>query len=519
MSDSEAAPTDDRAFPLSAEHESTLRTLAADALERSFTILMRERVIPRSRYRPWIAAGRDYEGYAAESEGPLSKALEAALPDRFRRIPLDVTMDYPWGYGHALLQAAVAAATQADEPYEVSSPSVQAVIDEFINKVQSTPATTALQVVTDVDVAGSRADPEDPAPVGQTLRIAGVDIVRVDANAEPYIERELRSAGYDVDREYVVSWPGPASLLVARVAEPTSLDVRFREAQRRLRNVVTAVRLSTGASASPLVTIEGEPGNVRSMHPLIRPHRMGSMSMRLAHRPVSLTADHVVGLEALATRIDEWLGQDELATSPLLLAVGRLNRSFDRSSSTAADIVIDVSTGLEAALSGTDAADVGLRLRVRAADLLATDDDPGEVIYEDVKALYEIRSAVIHGSIRTAHTFSRAIGRVSSTKRGTYPNEQLELALDRWRDLLRRAILARAALSADPAPWPLSASIDVDRPLRSEAERSRWRRHIHDYWSDVGLASALLPAARMQLPMSLAREAVDGATPDATSGA
>ena len=48
-------------------------------------------------------------------------------------------------------------------------------------------------------------------------------------------------------------------------------------------------------------------------------------------------------------------------------------------------IVTDLSIGLEAALSGTDGSDVSRRSR--AADLLATDDDPADFIYEDVKAL------------------------------------------------------------------------------------------------------------------------------------
>ena len=378
-------------FPLSPEHESDLRTLAENALRQSFEVLARERVIPRSEYRPWIQVGRDYFGHAVEREGPLSQALEAAIPDRFVRVPIDVTMDYPWGYGHALLEAVVASATIAGEPYDVSSPSVREVVDEFIEKIQATPATTVLQVATDIDVASNPAGQIAPTPLGEALRVADVDIIRVGAGPETYIEQELCSAGYEVQRGDVVSWPGPTSLLVARVAEAVSFDARSRKARRRLRNVMTALRLATGVSVYPLVTIEGEPGSVRSSHPHIEPHV--PRWMRLAHRPVALGAGDVAGLEVLCCHVDKWLGGDDLKTNPLLLAIGRLNRSMDGPSTTVADIVVDLSIGLEATLSGTDASDVSLRLRVRAADLLATADDPGDIIYDDVKALYGLRSA------------------------------------------------------------------------------------------------------------------------------
>lgn len=489
-----------RRFPLSPDHEATLRTLAEDALRQAFTILAQERVIPRPRHRPWIQGGRDYFGQDISGGGPLPEALETALPDRFIREHIDETMDYPWGYGFALVEAAVAAATISDEPYDVSSPSTRHVVDEFIEKIQAPPATTSLQLVTDIDVASDQGSETERARLGTTVQVAGVDIIRVDASAEGYIERELPSAGYEVEREQVVSYPGPASLLVARVAEAISINARARKVRRRLRNVITAVRLASGASASPLVTIDGEPGQVRSTSPRIQPHV--PRSMRLAHRSVALGAGHVAGLEVLCSLVDEWLGGDELETNPLLLAIGRLNRSLDGPSTSVADIAVDLSIGLEAALAGADTSDVSLRLRVRAADLLATPDDPGDVIYEDVKLLYELRSAIIHGKILKPGALTKSIGRVSSAARTNFAREQVELAIDRWRDLLRRAILVRAALAAEESLWPLKGSGDIDRMLRTESKRLAWLAHIRSYWADAGLASSLAPVPPLRLTLS-----------------
>ena len=227
---------------------------------------------------------------------------------------------------------------------------------------------------------------------------------------------------------------------------------------------------------------------------------------RLAHRPAALATGDVAGLDVLCGRVDEWLGGDDLETSPLLLAIGRLNRSMDGPSTSVADIVTDLSIGLEAALSGTDRSDVSLRLRSRAADLLATDDDPADLIYEDVKALYGLRSGIIHGSVLTPSALGKSIRRVSTASSVSLPGVQVALALDRGRDLLRRAILARAALAAEESLWPLDDDVDVDRVLRTEPQRAAWRAHIRDYWDSVGLAAAVAPAPPLQLAFPHAKD-------------
>ena len=224
--------------------------------------------------------------------------------------------------------------------------------------------------------------------------------------------------------------------------------------------------------------------------------------MRLAHRPVALVASDVAGIEVLCSRVDEWLGDNDLETNPLRLAIGRLNRSMDGPSTVVADIVTDLSIGLEATLSGTDTSEVGLRLRVRAADLLATAGDPGNIIYDDMKSLYELRSKIVHGSVLKPGTLTKLIGKVRCATNSSYPSEQVEFALDRWRDLLRRAILARAALAAESSLWPLEKSVDVDRVLRTESQRDTWRDHIRCYWADAGLDSALGPVPPLQLSLS-----------------
>lgn len=107
-------------FVLTADDEAQIRHAARDTLSWSFARLVEERVLPRSRHRPWIRKAYDYFGDAVErSEGPLAQTLQTALPKRFDLRHRSI--DLPW-YASGLLEAAVAAATLADEPYAPSLP-------------------------------------------------------------------------------------------------------------------------------------------------------------------------------------------------------------------------------------------------------------------------------------------------------------------------------------------------------------------------------------------------------------
>src|SRR6266545_6474377 len=109
-------------YPLAQEAAARIRRIAEDVLRHAFPVLVRERVLPRSSYRPWIRMAKDYYGHAV-SDGELAEVLKLELPQRFaEKIP---SADYQWGYGGALVEAAVAAATLADDPYDVGSASGQ----------------------------------------------------------------------------------------------------------------------------------------------------------------------------------------------------------------------------------------------------------------------------------------------------------------------------------------------------------------------------------------------------------
>lgn len=489
----------ERSFPLAPEQTRRIRAVAEEVLRRSLPTLTEERVIPRSRYRPWIRMAKDYFGHAV-SDSDLAQVLESELPQRFpKNMP---SIDYPWAYGGPLVEAAVAAATLADEPYEISSPSVQQVIDEFINKMQATPRATVLLVVTDIDVEHAPVPQGYEDRLGESIRIADVRVVRVENKPERFIELELPSAGYDVERDDAVTSPGPAALLVATVDSAVDLDARLATARSRVAQLLAAVRLATGTTARALVMAEGEPDRVHRYGPVITPLRQPWF--RYGHRPVTLGTDDVTPIEGLAALLGAFGGGTGQST-PIRLALGRFGRSLDETATSLPDQAVDLAVGLEAALAGRESTEVGLRLRLRAAQLLPTETDSPQQIYADVGGLYSLRSTIVHGAVLTEQSVEKAIRRVTGASRGRGAAEAYALALDRWRDLLRRAILARIALESAAVPWPIAArgraQLDVDHHLASDEERAEWKRHIRDYWTQRGLPNAVERASDLRLSL------------------
>lgn len=120
--------------------------------------------------------------------------------------------------------------------------------------------------------------------------------------------------------------------------------------------------------------------------------------------------------------------------------------------------IVDLATALEAALSGTDKSDVTLRICTRAAIILSSDTDPAPAIFADIKALYDLRSSLVHGAIITQKQLEKCLVAVSTVPAAgdCTPRTRNEQLIDRPRDLVRRSILMRLLLNSD-GRWPLCA--------------------------------------------------------------
>lgn len=486
---------DKRQYRLDAAAEEQIRDATINILRHSFQALTEDRVLPRPRHSPWIQVGRDYFGDTVRGHGEqLGKILEESLPARFEMHGGDY-VDLPWNYAYSVLEAAIAAATTAGEPYSVASTSVEDVVNQFITKLQEVPRTTVLKVAADIDVV-EYADPRSQ----KSIEIAGVRVISVGNLAERFIEQELPSAGHEVDSAHrIPAYHGPISLLVSTIAAADDYGDRVKVARKRIDEFISAVRLASASTMHAVMDIEGDPDFVRSTHPHIT--QQPSWGFRLAYRPVTLSEAAGPGLSRLASLVSSWTGQGEWI--PVGIAASRLNRSLDGHVPGLIDQVVDLAIGMEAALTGTDHTEVALRLRTRAADLLATDDDPPDSIYRDVKTLYDLRSTFVHGGSIRGKGLGKAISSVARTTETRFFAEKYLLALDRWRDLLRRAILARIALTTARVPWDAGGSprqrLDVDQLLLRDGEREAWRQHIRDFWDWQGLPNAFRTASPARL--------------------
>ena len=171
--------------------------------------------------------------------------------------------------------------------------------------------------------------------------------------------------------------------------------------------------------------------------------------------------------------------------------------------------LVDLATALEAILASgeTETEGLTLRLRSRAAALLAADGDPASAVFSDVGLLYGLRSTLVHGGQIKQKDLRRDLGKISTMPKGA-PEHRFGVAtgyaVDRVRGLVRRAILARLCLAAQPDQvWPFSGSIAVDALLSDDETRGRWRANWRAKVRALGVEASANPP----------REAVDFLTP------
>jgi hypothetical protein len=154
------------------------------------------------------------------------------------------------------------------------------------------------------------------------------------------------------------------------------------------------------------------------------------------------------------------------------------------------DVVLDLAMALEACLIPGTKEEIGLTLKTRAAHLLGRNDEERDAIFCDIADLYQLRSDLIHGNAK----FNRTPAKLFEARGFTqlFVDDQMKVLLDRWRDIVRRAICARLLL-ADV--WPLVGdNTSVDRFLVRNDTREAWCQQLVGKAADLGLPLLVNPA-------------------------
>ena len=461
--------------------------VSLDAAARAFLaaalrVLQSENVLPRPVFNQFLRGGRDY---IVDSITCLREfaAFEDAIADchpRFRQETSHLNRDSTYGYALSFVEAFVAEATLNGEDLSSESPSVETCLNSLTSEIRTD----------SWEVACCREVSNLTTVTGEALNVLDVTVIPVVAprgdqaqQAVGIISQVIPHSQSCYERTSLGEWDHPHSIIVARGDADGSFNFASVLSDR-IDLFMLAARLLHGGSCDSLSEVQGETTLVRRSAPAFK-------RFRGASSPFSLTTAlrRTTRLEPLDSRrfrgLAESIAAAEQETPGMFVTSFRVATNKFQSSYHAHswdEQLVDLVTAFEAALSGTATTDVVLRIKTRAAALLSTKHDSAREIFHDVGILYGLRSKLIHGG---ALTENRLISRVKSIT--TVPDDEVgglavAYAVDRLRDLVRRALLARIALAAcEPPLWELEQDDGVDAQLADAPTRARWR----SVWRDV----------------------------------
>lgn len=323
--------------------------------------------------------------------------------------------------------------------------------------------------------------------------VAGVRLVS-QAGRGPYLLSDLLPEAHAQAAEQRVwlSHGVQTTVLVQDVEADDELYLLDVRPQPEVHYVTLAMRLLTAASVRVVATMLGSPGFVHVERPYVREAEADSFWVKW-HRPVVLRHDDLLGLNDLAAAFRDHDAATATKGSSLAVATGRFSRSFRPTNWN--DLVIDLAVGIEAALAGQSSQDLTLSLKSRAAYLLSMPGDPAERIFDHVGHLYRLRSRLVHGQpVTSAHW--EHVARSLGFGEQVLWEVQRRLVLDRWRDLLRRAILGRVMLEREPRLWPSDGN--MDDKLSGPAGRRVIRRELRQRAVAMHLGLAMAPAGPLR---------------------
>ena len=460
-----------------------LRGAAGEFVDSLVTRLEQQGLLPLPPYRsPFLDIGTDYFGIGREAEAgqTFESEIESAFPDWFGDSADLATRRVASVYTYSFAQLCIAEAHRRGDDCSSIATSFDTSFDRLICELKHPVSDSlACRLVWHVCVA---------VPV----QIGGVSITPVENETEAaqlIIERlprarsvmpvgKLPSAIWSKGALLEASAPGYENL--------NELGDSELDASKRIERLLLSIRLRWAATAHDAFEVKGPVHLIGGYSPSFATANSGSLLRRTA----SIANDDVDVIEEISTVFDTVRSPaNGVVVDPLVVALNKFTMSHQARGWW--DHVVDLMTGIEASLSGQSRDAVALRIKSRAAVLLATESDSPEAIFDDLTRLYDLRSSLVHGAEIKDKTLAKAVRTVvpSSASRPHTP-EDVDRAVDRLRDLLRRSILARVALSFGPSPRWASASKDtsIDKMLVNGNAHHAWREDWHGFWEQRGAA-------------------------------
>ncbi|MFB7344779.1 hypothetical protein ACFCZ6_32525 [Streptomyces hydrogenans] len=468
-----------------------LREAARDFLSAAWARLEQERVVPPPAFRPYLEIGHDYFG---DSVMPLPafRTLEAAISaahPRFSPVEFPDEQDFPGGLIFSFLEAFIARLTLAGEDFSVTGTAAAESLQDLVQVVHSDSFEVACcRLVSHLTTA-------DGAPVDFT-HVRVEPIVAEPARHQADLQRIISEAVPGASGVYARDWPygfaPPESVITARDSgpKPHALGGPLSE---RIERFLLLVRLLKPGISESMAEIRGESRLVRDFGPTVIRFRgagPGLSSARRGSQVITLDRDdagRIDGLDRLLAAAQQ--PPKEMAFTSFGMALHKFLLSFH--AHVWSEQIVDLATAFEATLSGTATADVTLRLKLRASVLLCGPDDPAEQIFNDVGAIYNLRSYLVHGGALSMKALRKELRKVSTVSDGMLDAQAIARTVERLRDLVRRSLLARICLAAGAEPlWPLATDQGVDAAMVSDESRRAWRERWRDTLAGIDAGSS-----------------------------
>lgn len=467
-------------------------------LHRAWEVLHDEHVLPTPAHRRHLRVGHDYYGHLDQR---LYDALEGAVQDHYPRFashrPLH-EREFASPYLFSLLGAVVADASKTDGGADLPlDGTIDGCLDELHTALTTAEAHVAcLRLCTNVTTRSG-------APVdlnGVTVTPIETDNTSTRRRIARTFENGISGAAETLERHDAFVYAPPESV----VSTSTNSSTATRGANaydtsgglsRDLERFLLAVRLLNPTTIQGAFEVRGESARIRCHGPEYTTFRgagpgLGSPT-GLLRRSAVLHPDDAPALAYVQQLLLSSYSSSsaDMAFTSLALALHKFTMSFHAHAWH--EQLVDLATALEGALAGGDSSDVTLRLRTRAAALINTRDDPAANIFNDIKTLYGIRSKLVHGSDLTSKSLRKNVNSLSTSRPQDPYGLALARAVDRLRDLVRRALLARLALAAtSPETWHLGQDDGVDAALVEDTTRTVWRTTWQQALRDVGAHDA-----------------------------
>jgi hypothetical protein len=476
-------------------HE-TARAFVAGA----FDALRKEFVIPTPLFHPYVQVGRDYFGDTIRSipaYHDLETQLDQLYPHRFAEPLKRRHAEFASGYIFSFLEACIArcgrlAYYDEQDHFDPNSDAVSETIEELIAVLDS----PTYEVVCCRFVSHLTTENNAEITLGE---ITVVPEPEGFGRLTERIAHEIAGGWSAFNRDDPRPYDPPHALLIARVRtdDPEPYEVAQR-LSNKLERFLPLARLFSAGTVYSVFEVRGMTTLVSRMNPYMTLFR-GSRT--LVRRNVWLNERHAPAFEAIGALVDRAdVKREGMAATSYDVALGKFNSSHHQENPY--EKLVDLATALEAIVAGgeTETEGLTLRLRNRAAALLAADGDPARAVFDDVGLLYGLRSKLVHGGQIKQSALRRDLGRISTMPEGEAESRfgvAIAYAVDRMRDLVRRAILARLCLAAEPDPvWPFSGSTGFDALLSDDETRGHWRASWHAKLSALGIEAAANPPSK-----------------------